>query len=70
MGLILLLKVPDGLEYEEDHNNLGKLTESISNVTPGCLEELIQNNKKTEMDRLACFIEEENMVWALDMAPS
>ena len=68
MGQIHLVTIPDGLEPGEDRNDLGRLTESILNVMPGCLEELILNTSEKENDRITCLIADENMAWALEVA--
>ncbi|ONK60282.1 uncharacterized protein A4U43_C08F16480 [Asparagus officinalis] len=56
MDGIHLVTVPDGLEPDEDRNDIGRLIEGISNVMPGCLEELIRNITEKGEEEITCFI--------------
>ena len=53
---ISLVSIPDGLELWEDRKEIGKLTESISRVMPGKLEELIDriNTNASEVEKITC----------------
>ena len=53
---ISLVSIPDGLELWEDRKEIGKLTESISRVMPGKLEELIDriNTNASEDEKITC----------------
>jgi len=68
MGRIRLVTVPDGLEPGEDRNDIGRLTQGLLNVTPGCLEELIRNSNETWEEKITCFIVDWSMAWILEVA--
>ncbi|PIA63036.1 hypothetical protein AQUCO_00200812v1 [Aquilegia coerulea] len=67
---IHLVSLPDGLEAEEDRNDLGKLSRSIIDVMPGPLEELIKKINETNNgeDRITCVIADQNQGWVLEVA--
>ncbi|KAK3006471.1 hypothetical protein RJ639_017750 [Escallonia herrerae] len=63
-----LVSIPDGLEPWEDRNELGKLSEAISQVMPGKLEELIETINGTQDDKITCVIADDSMAWAIKVA--
>lgn len=67
MEQINLVSVPDGLDKEEDRNDIGRLTESLMKTMPLCLEELIRKSSEAG-DRITCMIVDESMAWALEIA--
>ncbi|CAL9152732.1 unnamed protein product [Musa hybrid cultivar] len=67
MEQINLVSVPDGLDQEEDRNDLGRLTEGLMKTMPLCLEELIRKSSEAG-DRITCMIVDESMAWALEIA--
>lgn len=67
MGRIHLVTIPDGLRPGEDRNDLGKLTEGILNIMPGCLEELIRDTDN-KGEKITCFIADKNMAWTFEVA--
>ncbi|XP_049381902.1 UDP-glycosyltransferase 83A1-like [Solanum stenotomum] len=64
---ISLISIPDGLEPHEDRTDLKKLTESINEVMPGKLMEVI-NMINSNDSQISCVIADENMGWALEVA--
>ncbi|TYH42732.1 hypothetical protein ES332_D11G082200v1 [Gossypium tomentosum] len=67
-GLLHLLSVPDGLEDGEDRNQLGKLTESLCQVMPTQLKELIHKVNGSDDDKISCVLADISMGLALDVA--
>ncbi|KAF5183523.1 Udp-glycosyltransferase 83a1 [Thalictrum thalictroides] len=67
---IHLASIPDGMEPEEDRNQLGKLSDLIVNVMPGHLEELIKNINESDNgdSKITCVLADSNMGWALEVA--
>ncbi|GFZ19246.1 UDP-Glycosyltransferase superfamily protein [Actinidia rufa] len=65
---IHLVSIPDGLGSQEDRNDLVKLTESIFQVMPGKLEELIEKINGSDDNMITCLVADENMGWALEVA--
>nr|GMC97218.1 UDP-glycosyltransferase 83A1-like [Ipomoea batatas] len=65
--LINFVSVPDGLEVEEDRNDLKKLTEVLFEVVPGKLEALIHNINESDENRISCLIADGSLGWALDL---
>lgn len=65
---IRLVSIPDGLGPEEDRNDLGKLTGSISQVMPGKLEELIGEINGLEDDEVTCILSDISFVWTFQVA--
>lgn len=68
VGVINFVSIPDGMEPWEDRNDLGRLTETMNQVMPGKLEELIEEKKGIDNDNITCIIADENMGWALEVA--
>lgn len=68
VGVINFVSIPDGMEPWEDRNDLGRLTETMTQVMPGKLEELIEEKKEIDNDDITCIIADENMGWALEVA--
>ncbi|KAM7510131.1 hypothetical protein LguiB_009006 [Lonicera macranthoides] len=66
--MINMVSIPDGLEPWDDRNDLAKLSETMLEVMPGKLEELIENINKTENDKITCVLADENVGWALKVA--
>ncbi|KAL2523039.1 UDP-glycosyltransferase 83A1 [Forsythia ovata] len=66
--MVNLVSIPDGLEPWEDRNELGKLTEAISNVMPEKLLDLIEKINGTESDKITCVIADYGMGMALELA--
>lgn len=67
---ISLVSIPDGLGPDEDRTDLKKLTESINQVMPGKLMEVINmiNSNESYENGVSCVIADENMGWALGLA--
>ncbi|KAF5183519.1 Udp-glycosyltransferase 83a1 [Thalictrum thalictroides] len=67
---IHLVSLPDGIEAEEDRNDLGKLSRSMIDVMPGHLEELIKkiNEANNGDDKITCVIADQNQGWVLEVA--
>lgn len=65
---INLVSIPDGMEPWEDRSDLGRMTETMPQVMPGKLEELIEAKKGIDNDEITCIIADENMGWALEVA--
>ncbi|XP_058184825.1 UDP-glycosyltransferase 83A1-like [Rhododendron vialii] len=63
-----LVTIPDGLEPWEDRNDLGKLTESTSEVMPGKLEELIEKINGSDNNKITCVITDGCQGWAMEVA--
>ncbi|KAI8534098.1 hypothetical protein RHMOL_Rhmol10G0062000 [Rhododendron molle] len=63
-----LVWIPDGLELWEDRNDLGKLTESASEVMPGKLEELIEKINGSDNNKITCVIADGCQGWAMEVA--
>ncbi|XP_074562212.1 UDP-glycosyltransferase 83A1-like [Curcuma longa] len=61
-----LVSVPDGVEAEEDRNDLARLTEAILNTMPRCLEDLIEKSNETA-DPMTCMLVDKGMGWALEV---
>lgn len=66
--MINFVSMPDGMEPWEDRNDLGRLTETMTRVMPGKLEELIEEKKGLDDDEITCVVADENMGWALEIA--
>ncbi|XVE68283.1 hypothetical protein DITRI_Ditri09bG0055300 [Diplodiscus trichospermus] len=67
-GPIHLVSIPDGMGLEEDRNQLGKLTDGISQVMPVKLKEFIKKINRLKDDKITCVIADVNMGWALQVA--
>ncbi|KAI8534097.1 hypothetical protein RHMOL_Rhmol10G0061900 [Rhododendron molle] len=67
-NLVKLVSIPDGLEPWEDRNDMGKLTESASEVMPGKLEELIEKINGSDSNKITCVIADACQGWALEVA--
>ncbi|KAJ4976127.1 hypothetical protein NE237_001233 [Protea cynaroides] len=66
---IHLVSVPDGLEPDDDRRDVQKLSESILNVMPGHLENLIKRIKESNEDEeLTCIISDMTFWWPLKLA--
>ncbi|WOH16281.1 hypothetical protein DCAR_0935831 [Daucus carota subsp. sativus] len=65
--LINLVSVPDGLDPEEDRNDIAKLTQAMFRVMPGELEQLVRDINRAD-DKITCIIADETMGWALEFA--
>uniref|UniRef100_A0A0A0KUF9 UDP-glucosyltransferase n=1 Tax=Cucumis sativus TaxID=3659 RepID=A0A0A0KUF9_CUCSA len=67
-GRVHLVSLPDGLEPGEDRNNLGKLTETMLQVMPVQLTELINTINGLGGNEITGVIADENLGWALEVA--
>ncbi|RRT68829.1 hypothetical protein BHE74_00023583 [Ensete ventricosum] len=67
MEQINLVSVPDGLDKEEDRNDIGRLTDGLMKTMPPGLEDLIRKSSEAG-DRITCMIVDESMAWALEIA--
>lgn len=65
---IHLISVLDESETGEDKNVPGKLSEAISKIMPGRIENLIQENYASEDERITCVIADQSLGWALQVA--
>ncbi|KAK6255925.1 UDP-glucuronosyl/UDP-glucosyltransferase - like 10 [Theobroma cacao] len=65
--LVQLVSIPDGMEDGESRNQLGKLTESICQVMPKELKQLIEKTNRLE-DKITCVVADVNVGWALEVA--
>ncbi|CAN4079458.1 unnamed protein product [Withania somnifera] len=65
LNKISLVSIPDGLEPHEDRTDLKRLTESIGEIMPGKLMEVIND---FDENGVSCVIADENMGWALGVA--
>ncbi|CAN4082678.1 unnamed protein product [Withania somnifera] len=65
---ISLASIPDGLGPHEDRTDLTKLTESIAEIMPGKLMEVISLLNNSDENGVTCVIADENMGWALGVA--
>ncbi|KAJ9173207.1 hypothetical protein P3X46_016370 [Hevea brasiliensis] len=65
---ISLVSIPDGMEYWEDRNHLGKLTKAIFQVMPGKVEDLINRINTSEDEKITCVIADRSMGWAIGLA--
>ncbi|KAL1824452.1 hypothetical protein ACET3Z_011230 [Daucus carota] len=66
--MINFVAIPDGMEPWEDRGDLGRLTETMLQVMPGKLEELIEEKRGIDDDEITCIIADENAGWALGVA--
>ncbi|KAM1218009.1 hypothetical protein PS1_045655 [Malus domestica] len=63
-----LVSIPDGLEPGQDTNDPGKLSETMQQVMPGNLEELMEKiNNRGEGDKITCVIADQAIGWALEI---
>ncbi|XP_038890155.1 UDP-glycosyltransferase 83A1-like [Benincasa hispida] len=67
-GHIHLVSLPDGMKPGEDRNDLGKLTETMLQVMPMKLEELINTINGLGGNEITSVIADENLGWALEVA--
>ncbi|KAL4361182.1 hypothetical protein GQ457_04G033150 [Hibiscus cannabinus] len=67
-GSFHLVSVPDGLEDGEDRNQIVKLTESLCQVMPRQLKDLIHNLNASDDDKISCVLADINLGLALDVA--
>lgn len=65
---IHLVSIPDGLELDENRNDLGKLSEAMLRVMPGKLEKLIADINLAEDDKVTCLIADGSAAWAIELA--
>ncbi|XP_044468947.1 UDP-glycosyltransferase 83A1-like [Mangifera indica] len=65
---IHLVSVPDGMEPDDDRNDLGKLCAVMPQVMPGKLEELIEDINRIEEEKLVCVIADGSTGFALEVA--
>lgn len=65
---IRLVSIPDGSETLEDKKDLGELTEAMSRVMPGKLEELIKEINSLDNDKITCMVADQSIGWALEVA--
>lgn len=68
-GQIHLVSIPDGMETDEDRNDLVKLSETMLRVMPEKLEELIRKiNERSDSSKITCVLADETIGWALQVA--
>ena len=67
-GNIHLVSLPDGMKPGEDRNDLGKLTNTMMQVMPLKLEQLINTIEGLGGRGITCVIADENLGWALEVA--
>ncbi|CAK9326410.1 unnamed protein product [Citrullus colocynthis] len=67
-GHLHLVSLPDGMKPGEDRNDLGKLTETMLQVMPMKLEELINTINGLGGNDITGVIADENLGWALEVA--
>ncbi|KAJ9564304.1 hypothetical protein OSB04_000270 [Centaurea solstitialis] len=67
-GLMEMVSIPDGLEPWEDRTDLCRLTNSIFQIMPGKLEELIEKINKGDRCKITCVIADDSMGWAIKVA--
>ncbi|XP_044467294.1 UDP-glycosyltransferase 83A1-like [Mangifera indica] len=65
---IHLVSIPDGLELDENRNDLGKLSEAMLRVMPGKLEKLIADINLVKDDKVTCLIADGSAAWAIELA--
>ncbi|KAH7682376.1 UDP-glucuronosyl/UDP-glucosyltransferase protein [Dioscorea alata] len=62
------ISIPDGMQPEDDRNDIAKLCHALLKFTPLHLLQLINTMNTQESDKPTCFIADEAMAWALDVA--
>ncbi|GMI67012.1 hypothetical protein like AT3G02100 [Hibiscus trionum] len=67
-GFFHLVSVPDGLEDGEDRNHIGKLTESLCQVMPTQLKDLIHKVNASDDDKISCVLADVVVGLALNVA--
>ncbi|PWA73326.1 UDP-glucuronosyl/UDP-glucosyltransferase [Artemisia annua] len=67
-GLMQMVSIPDGLEPWEDRSDLAKLAESIVQIMPGKLEELINKINKDDDNKATCVLADNCMGWSMHVA--
>ncbi|KAM0935765.1 putative trans-zeatin O-beta-D-glucosyltransferase [Dioscorea sansibarensis] len=65
---INFVSIPDGMQPGEDRNDISKLCNALITFMPLHLEQLITNMNNQEYNKPTCFIADEGMCWALDVA--
>ena len=65
--MVRLVSIPDGMELEENRNDIAKSHEAMGRVMPGELEELIKK-MKNEGENIACVVAEGATGWAFEVA--
>ncbi|CAK9147984.1 unnamed protein product [Ilex paraguariensis] len=66
---VKLVSVPDGLEPEDDRKDQSKMTQKISEVMPGHLEDLIKKtNQLGSNDKITGVIADNALGWALEIS--
>ncbi|KAL6011973.1 hypothetical protein ACLOJK_002440 [Asimina triloba] len=70
---IRLVKITDGMAAGENRNDIGKLCDSILEVMPGALEELIGRINESaaaadDYGKITCVIADGSMAWAISVA--
>ncbi|XP_065858829.1 UDP-glycosyltransferase 83A1-like [Euphorbia lathyris] len=65
---INLVSIPDGMEPWEDRNDFTKLSESLSRVAPGKLQELLHRINASEDDKVTCIIADTLLGWVFEVA--
>ncbi|KAI3776996.1 hypothetical protein L1987_46789 [Smallanthus sonchifolius] len=66
--LMHMVAIPDGMEPWEDRNDFVRSCETINQVMPGKLEELIDTINETDDDKISCVIADMGMPWAVRVA--
>ncbi|KAK8566002.1 hypothetical protein V6N13_021073 [Hibiscus sabdariffa] len=67
-GFLHLVSVLDGLEDGEDRNQIGKLTESLCQVMPRQLKDLIHKVNASDDDKISCVLADICLGLTLDVA--
>ncbi|KAH7668897.1 UDP-glucuronosyl/UDP-glucosyltransferase protein [Dioscorea alata] len=62
------VSIPDGMQPGDDHNDIAKLCNALKTFMPLSLEQLITKMNNQEHDKPTCFIADQGMGWALDVA--
>ncbi|KAH7655724.1 UDP-glucuronosyl/UDP-glucosyltransferase protein [Dioscorea alata] len=65
---INFISIPDGMQPEDDRNDIAKLCHALMTFMPLHLRQLINIMNIQESDKPTCFIADEGMAWALDVA--
>ncbi|KAI3761992.1 hypothetical protein L1987_52415 [Smallanthus sonchifolius] len=66
--LMRMVAIPDGMEPWEDRNDFVRSCETINQVMPRKLEELIDTINETDDDKISCVIADMGMPWAIRVA--
>lgn len=63
-----MVVIPDGIDRQDERKDRIQLSETMVNVMPGHLEDLIKKINLSGDEKISCVIADATTAWALDVA--